>query len=201
MFLNSKLILSPRWPTSRTSASLSSPRLRRLGFKSMSAWARLWSVRGSKGSEDLYVCLQVTRDLFDRVLEGSTFKIGPNPKIFLRRVFPVQVWPERFFLCVKICHLFCLHLTRTVKLILWYPSSVFCTQAEISEQQMPLIVSELKVRVLIWFLRLPISKSFKWQIWLFCLAGWRLPHPHQRLPRSCHPGESKDYSTQDRLRK
>ena len=100
MFLNSKLILLSRWPTSRTSASLSSPRLRRLGSKSMSAWARLWSVRGSKGSEDLYVCLQVTRDLFDRVLEGSTFKIGPNPKIFLRRVFPVQVWPERFIFCV-----------------------------------------------------------------------------------------------------
>ena len=40
-----------------------------------------------------------------------------------------------------------------------------------------------------------------WQIWLFCLAGWRLPHPHQRLPRSCHPGESKDEFTQDRSRK
>ena len=47
---NSKLILSSRWPTSRTSAFLSSPRLRRLGSKSMSAWAKLWSVRMSKGS-------------------------------------------------------------------------------------------------------------------------------------------------------
>ena len=145
-------------------------------------------------------CEQVTREMVNKVMEGAT-SLGPNPKIFLRRIFPVQVrclyslYYSLYYNLYSLYRWFALTFVFATGRDRWPATPPPCHRVEgemsiniswlthnLTFVSISTIIINTIITIIITVTTMTDADAYNH------FQGWWAPYPHQRLPRPRHTG-------------